>query len=367
MFEPSNQPPESTAGGVHLVFQRGELVSDLRVREPLLPQEQLQADNWLVVRQQFLGFWRGEPVWAVEIDEQIELDPMRYQRGNLYTLLGRVDEPLFALAGRAAQLLAWERDHQFCGCCGNPMEVDVGERAMRCEPCRSVIYPRIAPCIIVLVTRGEELLLARGVNFPRPMYSTLAGFIDDNPINTLAINAAGAQGIDPDIVGPQFHGPGFGQTDHGPLGRRIGRPQGAAEQCGIRGNIDDGTTPRFFQQWHCQARDIELPVEINTHRVVPILYRNCFHRCGGPGDTGVVHQDIQLIIVHSKVVKQTIYLLRITDIGHAAGSRRMRRQEQINGAAIDVANMHPAIMGKVGLGDTLPDPGGTRGHQDHLS
>jgi len=178
MFEPNNKPPESVSGGIHLVFQRGELVSDLRAREPLMPQAQLQADNWLIVRQQFLGLWHGEPVWAVEIDEAVELDPMRYQRGSLYTLLGRVDESLFALAGRAAQLLAWERDHQFCGSCGTPMQVDIGERAMRCEPCRSVIYPRIAPCIIVLVTRGDEMLLARGANFPRPMYSTLAGFIE---------------------------------------------------------------------------------------------------------------------------------------------------------------------------------------------
>ena len=49
---------------------------------------------------------------------------------------------------------------------------------MRCNPCGTINYPRIAPCIIVLVTRGEELLLARNANFPRPMYSTLAGFIE---------------------------------------------------------------------------------------------------------------------------------------------------------------------------------------------
>jgi NAD+ diphosphatase len=49
---------------------------------------------------------------------------------------------------------------------------------MRCEPCGAVNYPRISPCIIVLVTRGEELLLARNARFPRPFYSTLAGFIE---------------------------------------------------------------------------------------------------------------------------------------------------------------------------------------------
>jgi NAD+ diphosphatase len=49
---------------------------------------------------------------------------------------------------------------------------------MTCEQCRTLLYPRIAPCVIVLVTRGEEMLLARNARFPRPMYSTLAGFIE---------------------------------------------------------------------------------------------------------------------------------------------------------------------------------------------
>ncbi|MEZ5567243.1 MAG: NAD(+) diphosphatase [Halioglobus sp.] len=38
--------------------------------------------------------------------------------------------------------------------------------------------PAYRPCVIVLITRGEELLLARNANFPQPMYSTLAGFIE---------------------------------------------------------------------------------------------------------------------------------------------------------------------------------------------
>jgi NAD+ diphosphatase len=179
MFIAANQPPGDTDDGLYIVFQQGELITDLRSHEPcLIPHQQVGASSWQPVRRQFLGFWHGSPCYAVEIDAADPLDPMQYQRGNLYHILGRVDEWLFALAGRAAQLLSWERDHQFCGRCGQPMSVDLAERAMRCDPCGLVQYPRIAPCIIVLVTRGEELLLARNANFPRPMYSTLAGFIE---------------------------------------------------------------------------------------------------------------------------------------------------------------------------------------------
>jgi NAD+ diphosphatase len=151
----------------------------MRSAEPCLLEDiQLRLAGWPIQRRHFLGYWHEQPCFAVEIDAQQPPDPMQFQLGNLYQVLGRVDDRLFALAGRASQVLDWERDHQFCGRCGGAMTPDAKERAMRCEPCGIVNYPRIAPCVITLVHRGEELLLARNVNFPMPMYSTLAGFIE---------------------------------------------------------------------------------------------------------------------------------------------------------------------------------------------
>jgi len=179
LFRLDSTSPESHEGGLHIVFQGNMLVTELRSPAPcLIGPEQMKSLRWEVERRQFLGFWNEEACWAVELGGQAVLDPMVFQKGSLYQLLGRVDEQLFALVGRASQLLDWDRDHQFCGRCGEPMQLDPMEHAMNCKPCRSVIFPRIAPCIIVLVTRGEELLLARSPNFPVPMYSTLAGFIE---------------------------------------------------------------------------------------------------------------------------------------------------------------------------------------------
>jgi NAD+ diphosphatase len=179
MFRPDNIEPQDGSKELHIVFQQGQLLSDMRSSSVcLLAQEEVQQCGWTEVRRQFLGYWDDQPCYVVEIDAVDQLDPMRYSKGNLYHILGRVDERLFALAGRASQLLDWQRQHQFCGSCGKPMDLDVQERAMRCDPCSLIHYPRIAPCIIVLVARGEELLLARNANFPQPMYSTLAGFIE---------------------------------------------------------------------------------------------------------------------------------------------------------------------------------------------
>jgi NAD+ diphosphatase len=53
-----------------------------------------------------------------------------------------------------------------------------GERAKRCPACGLLSFPRLSPAIIVLVERDDRVLLARGVNFPEGMYSTLAGFVE---------------------------------------------------------------------------------------------------------------------------------------------------------------------------------------------
>ena len=179
MFRADTQVPPTIASDLCIVFQRGELVTDMRSREPcLLQRARVIETGWSVEREHFLGYWHDQPCFTLEIEASAAVDPMQFQRGNLYKVLGRVEEPLFALTGRALQILAWARDHRYCGRCGQGMTPVASEYGMRCEPCGLVNYPRIAPCVIVLVTRGPELLLARNVNFPRPMFSTLAGFIE---------------------------------------------------------------------------------------------------------------------------------------------------------------------------------------------
>jgi NAD+ diphosphatase len=82
------------------------------------------------------------------------------------------------MAGRAVQIVEWAATHRFCGRCATPTERTAGEHAMRCPSCGLSAYPRIAPAIIVLVRKGDLALLAHGVRFPAPFYSTLAGFVE---------------------------------------------------------------------------------------------------------------------------------------------------------------------------------------------
>jgi len=97
---------------------------------------------------------------------------------ELRPLLGLLDEVDFSLAGRAFQVLYWDRTHRFCGRCGSPTGQKSDELAKECPQCGLVAYPVITPAIIVAVTRGREILLARARRFTGTFYSVLAGFVE---------------------------------------------------------------------------------------------------------------------------------------------------------------------------------------------
>ena len=104
--------------------------------------------------------------------------PPGTRRIGLRAVYGELGEEAFAVAGRAAQVVEWDRSHRFCGRCGQPTELMPNERGRRCAPCDLVQYPRISPVIMCLVKRGRQVLLARNVRFPPGMYSALAGFVE---------------------------------------------------------------------------------------------------------------------------------------------------------------------------------------------
>lgn len=104
--------------------------------------------------------------------------PQGWRWQGLRALFGVLDDARFALAGRALQIVDWDRAHQYCGACGVATVVRVSERARECPSCGLVVFPRLAPAVMGLVRREQELLLARSARFPEGLYSALAGFVE---------------------------------------------------------------------------------------------------------------------------------------------------------------------------------------------
>ncbi|WP_227370608.1 NAD(+) diphosphatase [Halomonas sp. M20] len=128
------------------------------------------VDTWPTMAQP-IGFWDEHPIAVVH-------EPEATQWPTAREWLAQLPESKFALISTALEVVAWQRDHRFCGRCGHAAKRIGGEFAMQCSKCGLRNYPRISPCIITLVTHGENLLLARSPRFPPGRYSTLAGFIE---------------------------------------------------------------------------------------------------------------------------------------------------------------------------------------------
>lgn len=103
-----------------------------------------------------------------------------YQWLSLRDFLPELNNALFRLASRALQLVHWQIDHKFCGRCGQEtsLTMQTDELACQCVSCGHMVFPRISPCVIGLVTDGPRILLARGIRHRPELFSCLAGFIE---------------------------------------------------------------------------------------------------------------------------------------------------------------------------------------------
>ena len=97
---------------------------------------------------------------------------------KLRSLFGTLDDNLLAVAGRGYQVAEWARTHRFCGSCATHTVHVPGERCVRCPSCGHSAYPRISPAMMVLIKRGDAVLLARHNNSPSHFFTALAGFLE---------------------------------------------------------------------------------------------------------------------------------------------------------------------------------------------
>ncbi|QDF02049.1 NAD(+) diphosphatase [Myxococcus xanthus] len=176
LFVPDHTPPDRPREGALLFLARG---MDVLVHEHAdgvaIPTG--AAFPELAAAAHYLGALDGVDCYAAGFTQDF-VPPEGYKAVAARSLFKRVDDARFAVAGRALAIVEWDLTHRFCGRCGEPTLLVPGERARRCPVDKTPFYPRLAPAIIVLITRGDTMLLAHNAQFPEPMFSTLAGFVE---------------------------------------------------------------------------------------------------------------------------------------------------------------------------------------------
>lgn len=177
-FVPNHIEPEEAGNedAWYFVFSRGELIcrSNGGVPEPVTADD-FRWFDMEVHSKHFLGHYLNRPCYALSASGKAAEG---FVSMGLRGLLGRTAQSVFYLAGRAQQVLEWDQTHRYCGRCGTEMQDHHIDRAKQCPDCKLICYPRLSPSIIVLITRGDEMLLARNAAWPTNMYSTLAGFVE---------------------------------------------------------------------------------------------------------------------------------------------------------------------------------------------
>ena len=162
-----------------LVHPHGEMAEVPLVADPSELGLSPQASHYLGYLEDEQG--REVDCYCAEIAADAVLPPALVADG-LRQLHPRLGETFFSLAGRAIQVVAWDRTHRYCGQCATPTEHLPHERAKRCPACGLISYPRLSPAIIIAVVRrtpqGDRLLLARNQRFPPGRYSVIAGYVE---------------------------------------------------------------------------------------------------------------------------------------------------------------------------------------------
>jgi len=177
-FTPRHVMPEVLGAATHaFAYRDGRILVGGSEDVPAIPDFASLVAAGVTGTPHFLGHLGDAGCIALMLpDDAPEPVGMRYV--GLRSLFLRIPDPLLALAGRAFQVVEWDRTHRYCGRCGTPTRNKADERAKECPACGLVAYPRVSPAMMALVTRGREILLARSHRFVNGVYSALAGFVE---------------------------------------------------------------------------------------------------------------------------------------------------------------------------------------------
>lgn len=171
LLEPQDHPDPYT-----FIFRGNDLL--VREADLALPRDPAAAlACWDATALHPVGLLEDRYCHAGWVDRSVQPSP-GYTFKGLRALFGALDERMLGVAGRAFQVIEWVRTHRYCGACGTQTQTVPGERCLRCPACGQSSYPRISPAMMVLIRKGDAILLAHHKAAPAGRFSPLAGFLE---------------------------------------------------------------------------------------------------------------------------------------------------------------------------------------------
>lgn len=169
---PENQPNNSPLNiQDETICVEGKKIFIFRDREVLVGATAVPKGCRLVFEDKLYG-----AVGAVAGEDFLEPEGAEWVQMREY--FASREEKDAALAARMKGLAGWLADNKYCGKCGEPLAIHGSEVALVCPACGKLLYPRISPCVIAVIERGDEILLLRHKLRNQNIFACLAGFVE---------------------------------------------------------------------------------------------------------------------------------------------------------------------------------------------
>ena len=116
------------------------------------------------------------PACTASVDTPLE-ETAEYLPMGLRASYDYLDPILHKIAGKAYELIYWDQHSRFCPSCGTKtvMQTTISKQ---CPNCKYEIYPVVSPAILVLIRKGDAILLVHARNFRGSFYGLVAGFLE---------------------------------------------------------------------------------------------------------------------------------------------------------------------------------------------
>ena len=158
-----------------VIIQNNELL--LKDKGALLHEADHTSLASHFIRQFKLGCFNHVEYYCAEIPQATSI-PTELHTLSLRAALLHLNQDEFEIVIKAHSIINWDKNHQFCGRCGEVTTHESKAFERHCVSCGLTFFPRISPSIIVLIKKGNHLLMARGPHFLPGVYALIAGFIE---------------------------------------------------------------------------------------------------------------------------------------------------------------------------------------------
>ena len=118
----------------------------------------------------------GTEAMAASLDAPLD-ETEQFRLVGLRASFDCLERSFYDQAGKAYELLYWDKHSRYCPVCGTPT-IQQGPIMKKCPKCGNEIFPSVSPAILVLIRKEDSVLLVHARNFKGSFHGLVAGFLE---------------------------------------------------------------------------------------------------------------------------------------------------------------------------------------------